>query len=57
VSRSTESESLLVLYEHYVDEAALKAHRETPHFRSIIEETIIPTLEKREREFYELVIS
>jgi (4S)-4-hydroxy-5-phosphonooxypentane-2,3-dione isomerase len=57
VSRSTESESLLVLYEHYVDEAALKAHRETPHFKSIIEETIIPKLEKREREFYELVIS
>ena len=56
VSRSTEHDNIIVLYEHYDDEAALKFHRETPHFKAIIEETIIPKLEKREREFYELII-
>jgi len=57
VSRSSENENLLVLYEHYVDQAALVAHRETPHFKSIIEAQVIPLLEKRERELYELAIS
>jgi (4S)-4-hydroxy-5-phosphonooxypentane-2,3-dione isomerase len=57
VSRSTDDENLLLLYEHYVDDAALNAHRETPHFKSIIEEKIIPMLEKRERELYTLVIA
>lgn len=57
VSRSTENENLILLYEHYVDQAALAAHRETPHFKSIIEGTVIPLLEKRERELYELAIS
>ena len=57
VSKSTENENLIVLYEHYVDAAALAAHRETPHFKSIIEGTVIPMLEKRERELYELAIS
>ena len=57
VSKSTENDSLILLYEHYVDQAALAAHRETPHFKSIIEGTVIPLLEKRERELYELEIS
>jgi (4S)-4-hydroxy-5-phosphonooxypentane-2,3-dione isomerase len=56
VSRSTETDHVIVLYEQYDDEAALKYHRETPHFKAIVEETIIPMLVKREREFYELVI-
>jgi (4S)-4-hydroxy-5-phosphonooxypentane-2,3-dione isomerase len=46
-----------MLYEHYVDQAALDAHRATPHFKEIIEGTIIPMLEKRERFFYDLVVS
>lgn len=57
VSRSSENENLIVLYEHYVDQAALAAHRETPHFKSIIEGTVIPMLEKRERELYQLEIA
>jgi quinol monooxygenase YgiN len=57
VSRSTENPNLIVLYEHYPDDAALKAHRETPHFKSIIEGEVVPLLEKRERELYELQIS
>jgi autoinducer 2-degrading protein len=56
VSLSSENDDLIVLYEQYDDEAALKYHRETPHFKTIIEETIVPKLLKRERERYELVI-
>ncbi len=57
VNRSQESPDSFLLYEQYEDEAALQAHRETPHFKEIIEGTIIPLLEKREREFYTLVVS
>ena len=55
-SRSQENPDLFLLYEHYVDEAALLNHRETPHFQKIIEGAIIPLLEKRERELYTLVV-
>jgi quinol monooxygenase YgiN len=56
-SRAKDNPDLFMLYEHYVDDAALQAHRETPHFKEIIEGTIIPLLEKRERFFYDLVVS
>ena len=57
VSRSTESDHVVMLYEHYPDEDALKAHRDTPHFKAIIEGEVVPLLEKRERELYELQIA
>ena len=56
-SRSQENLDLFLLYEHYVDEAALLHHRETPHFQQIIEGTIVPLLEKRERELYTLAVA
>jgi autoinducer 2-degrading protein len=56
-NRSTDNRDLFLLYEHYTDQAALEAHRTTPHFKTIIEGTIVPLLEKRERELYELVVS
>ena len=55
-NRSTENPDLFLLYEHYRDEAALAAHRETPHFKEIIEGTIVPMLERRERELYGPVV-
>lgn len=55
-SRSQENPDLFVLYEHYADEAALLNHRETAHFKKIIEGTILPLLEKRERELYTLIV-
>jgi len=55
-SRSQEDPNHLMLYEHYVDEAALLGHRETPFFKQYIEGEIIPRLEKRVREFYTLEI-
>jgi quinol monooxygenase YgiN len=51
-----ENENLYCLYEVYSDAAAIAAHRETPHFKEIIEGIIVPLLEKREREIYEQVI-
>jgi quinol monooxygenase YgiN len=56
VSRSQDNPDLLMLYELYADEAAVQAHRETPHFKEIIEGTVAPLLAKRERELYELVL-
>ena len=54
--RAKDNPDFFLLYEHYVDQAALDAHRETPHFKAIIEGEIIPMLEKREREFYDLAV-
>ncbi len=55
--RSKDNPDNFLLYEHYTDQEALDAHRETPHFKEIIEGTIIPMLEKRERFFYDLAVS
>jgi autoinducer 2-degrading protein len=49
-ARSIENPHVFVLYEEYEDEAALLAHRETRHFQKLIEGTIVPVLESRERE-------
>jgi quinol monooxygenase YgiN len=54
-NRSRENPDHFLLYEQYADEAALTLHRETPHFKEIVEGTIVPMLETREREFYNLV--
>ena len=56
VSRSRDDDRLVVLYEQYDNEDALNVHRGSAHFKSIIEDTVVPMLESREREFYELVI-
>ncbi len=45
----------ILLYEQYLDQGALEAHRETPHFKSVIEGRILPKLERREREIYNVV--
>lgn len=44
------------LYEVYTDEPALLAHRETPHFKEIVESQIVPLLSSREREVYTQVV-
>jgi quinol monooxygenase YgiN len=40
----------------YKDAASIAAHRDTPHFKEIIEGIIVPLLEKREREIYTQLI-
>lgn len=52
-----DNENLYCLYEVYRDEAAVQAHRETPHFKEFIEGTVVPLLERRERELYRQVIA
>jgi quinol monooxygenase YgiN len=54
-NRSRENHDHFLLVEHYRDEAALEAHRQTPHFQRLIEGTCIPLLERRARELYDLV--
>lgn len=55
-NRSTENPDLFLLYEHHEDQTALQNHRETPHFKTIVEGPIVPLLDKRERELYEPVV-
>ena len=47
--RSQENDRLFFLYELYENEAAFKAHQETPHFKSLILEQAVPKLARRER--------
>ena len=51
-----ENENLYCLYEVYKDPGSIAAHRDTPHFKEIIEGIIVPLLEKREREIYTQLI-
>src|SRR3954447_6571189 len=53
--RSLERADVFVLHEVYVDEAAFLAHRGTPHFRAYVEETIVPLLEERRWERFEVI--
>lgn len=49
-ARSIEDPDVFVLYEEYRDQAALLEHRETPHFKALIEGVIAPLLASRQRE-------
>ena len=57
VCRSQSDPDHLLLYEHYIDAEALAAHRETAHFKAIVEAEIVPLLDRRERELYDLQIA
>ena len=52
VNRSTTAADTFVLYEHYVDEAALAAHRDSPHFQRLGVGQVIPMLEERVFDVY-----
>lgn len=55
-NRSEDDPNLILLYERYADLDAISAHRETPHFKEIVEGVILPLLEHRERELYDAVL-
>ena len=55
-NRARENPDLFILYEQYQDDAALAAHRETPHFKRLIEGAIVPLLDRRERELCDPVV-
>jgi quinol monooxygenase YgiN len=48
-----ENPRVFLVYEQYVDAAALDAHAASDHFRQNGLEDAIPRLESRERSFYE----
>lgn len=48
-ARSADDSDVFDFYEEYRGETALLAHRGTPHFRALIEGTIVPLLISRER--------
>jgi quinol monooxygenase YgiN len=50
--RSVDDPRVFFLYEQYVDEAAVRAHTETEHFRKHVLGDAVPRLESRERAFY-----
>ncbi len=52
VNRSIDNPDAFLLFEQYEDEAALARHSETPYFKRIVFDTVIPMLEKRERALY-----
>ena len=52
VWESRDEADVFRLHEVYADEAALEAHRVTPHYKDIVEGHIIGLLDDRVREFY-----
>lgn len=55
VNQSTENPRSFLLYEQYVDQAALEAHAQTPAFKEHVLGRVVPLLESREREYYQVV--
>ena len=55
ICRSVDDPNRFLLYEHYIDETALDRHRDTAHFRDLIQRQIWPLLESREPERYDFV--
>jgi quinol monooxygenase YgiN len=53
--QGVDDEEEFVLYEQYVDEAALEAHLATSHFRDVVQGRVNPLLAAREWKTYRLV--
>lgn len=56
VCRARNNPDIFLLYEQYVDDQAMAVHRNTPYFKEIIEGELFAILEKREPEFYTLIV-
>ncbi len=55
ISRGRENPAQFLFYELFVDEAALKAHQESAHFKTYIAGEALPLLSRRERAQYSLL--
>lgn len=51
--RSPSDPRRFFLYEQYTDQAAIDAHRATPHFEQYVLNGVVPILESRTPEIYE----
>jgi quinol monooxygenase YgiN len=47
VYREIDNPRVFLLYERYTSEDVFQAHRQTTHFRDIIEEQVVPLLDER----------
>lgn len=50
VFQSTDQPGTVLLLEHYRDEAALQAHRQSAHYRTLVADRILPLLTRRQVE-------
>lgn len=48
IHQSNSDANTLVLFEGYINEAAVAQHRESVHYQDIVAQQIVPLLEKRE---------
>jgi quinol monooxygenase YgiN len=55
VNQSPDNPRKLLLYEQYVDKAGYEAHMATDAFKENILGKVVPMLESRVRDFYEVV--
>ena len=55
VNQSPDNPRKLLLYEQYVDKAGYEAHMATEPFKENILGKVVPMLESRVRDFYEVV--
>lgn len=55
VNQSSENPRKLLLYEQYVDKAGYEAHMASDAFKENILGKVVPMLESRVRDFYEVV--
>ena len=55
VNQSPENPRKLLLYEQYVDKSGYEAHMATDAFKENILGKVVPMLESRVRDFYEVV--
>jgi quinol monooxygenase YgiN len=55
ISRGKENSAQFLFYELFRDEAAFKAHQETAHFKTYIQDQALPLLANRERARYALL--
>jgi quinol monooxygenase YgiN len=55
IGRNKDNPAQFLFYELFRDEAALKAHQESAHFKTYIADQALPLLAKRERAQYTLI--
>jgi quinol monooxygenase YgiN len=55
ISRARDNPAQFLFYELFRDEAAFKAHQESPHFKTYIAGQALPLLARRERAQYALL--
>jgi len=56
VSQAQDNPHQFLIYEEYQDESALQEHKESAHFKRIVEGRVLPLIEQRDRELFTRVV-